>query len=51
METPELNDYRAHLLDALDDQPRRAGEDRPEFLQVLVNHERVGTLNCAHTDP
>jgi hypothetical protein len=51
METPELNDYRAHLLDALDDQPRRAGEERPEFLQVLVNHERVGTLNCAHTDP
>ena len=51
METPELNDYRAHLLDALDDQPRRATEERPGFLQVFVNHERVGTLNCAHTDP
>ena len=51
METPELNDYRAHLLDALDDQPQRATEERPGFLQVFVNHERVGTLNCAHTDP
>ncbi|MGC3975540.1 MAG: hypothetical protein QM771_14330 [Nitrospira sp.] len=51
METPELNDYRAHLLDALDDQPRRAAEERPGFLQVLVNHERIGTLNCAQTDP
>jgi hypothetical protein len=51
MEAPELNDYRAHLLDALDDQPRRAAEERPGFLQVLVNHERIGTLNCAQTDP
>ncbi|MBA5862695.1 MAG: hypothetical protein GDA65_08300 [Nitrospira sp. CR1.1] len=51
MEAPELNDYRTHLLDALDDQPRRAAEERPGFLQVLVNHERVGTLNCAQTDP
>jgi hypothetical protein len=51
MEAPELNDFRAHLLDALDDQPRRAAEERPEFLQVLVNHERVGTLNCAQADP
>ena len=47
MDTPELNDYRAHLLDALDDQPQRAAEERPGFLQVLVNHERVGTLNCS----
>lgn len=51
METPELNDYRAHLLDALDDQPRRVNDERPGFLQVLINHERVGTLNCAQTDP
>ena len=51
MDTPELNDYRAHLLDALDDQPRRAAEERPGFLQVLVNHERVGTLNCSQADP
>ncbi len=51
METPELNDYREHLLDALDDQPRRAAAERPGLLQVLVNHERVGTLNCAQTDP
>lgn len=51
METPELNDYRAHLLDALDDQPRRAAEERPGFFQILVNHEGVGTLNCAQTDP
>lgn len=51
MEIPELNDYREHLLDALDDQPRRAAAERPGLLQVLVNHERVGTLNCAQTDP
>ena len=51
METPELNDYRAHLLDALDDQPRRVIDERPGFLQILVNHERVGTLNCAQIDP
>ena len=51
MDTPELNDYRAHLLDALDDQPRRAAEERPVFLQVLVNHERVGSINCAEPNP
>ena len=51
MDTPELNDYRAHLLDALDDQPRRAAEERPGFLQVLVNHERVGSLNCTQPNP
>ena len=51
MEAPELNDYREHLLDALDDQPRRAAAERPGLLQMLVNHERVGTLDCAHADP
>ena len=51
MEAPELNDYREHLLDALDDQPRRTADERPGFLQVLVNHERVGTLDCAQADP
>jgi hypothetical protein len=51
MEAPELNDYREHLLDALDDQPRRAAAERPGLLQVLVNHERVGTLDCAQADP
>jgi Tfp pilus assembly protein PilN len=51
METPELHDYREHLLDALDDQPRRATAERPELLQILVNHERVGTLDCAQSDP
>lgn len=51
MEAPELNDYREHLLDALDDQPRRAAAERPGLLQILVNHERVGTLDCAHADP
>lgn len=40
MEAPELNDYREHLLEALDDQPRRVAEERLSFLQVLVNHER-----------
>ncbi len=51
MEVPELNDYREHLLDALDDQPRRAAAERPGLLQVLVNHERVGTLDCAQANP
>ncbi|MBA2487369.1 MAG: hypothetical protein H0V35_15005 [Nitrospira sp.] len=51
MEAPELTDYREHLLSALDDQPRRAAEERTRFLQVLVNHERVGTLDCAQADP
>ncbi|MCC2643938.1 MAG: hypothetical protein K0S45_4351 [Nitrospira sp.] len=51
MEAPELNDFREHLLDALDDQPRRAAAERPGLLQVLVNHERVGTLDCAQADP
>ena len=51
MEAPELNDYREHLLDALDDQPRRAASERPGLLQVLVNYERVGTLNCSQTNP
>lgn len=47
MEAPELNDYREHLLEALDDQPRRVAEERLSFLQVLVNHERVGGLDCS----
>ena len=51
MEAPELNDYREHLLDALDDQPRRAAAERPGLLQVFVNHERVGTLDCTQVDP
>ena len=51
MEAPELNDYREHLLDALDDQPRRAAEERPGLLQILVNHERVGALDCAQDRP
>ncbi len=51
MEAPEINDYREHLLDALDDQPRRAAGERPGFLQVLVNHERVGTLDCLQAHP
>jgi hypothetical protein len=51
MEAPELNDYREHLLDALDDQPRRASAEPPGILQILVNHERVGTLDCAHNNP
>ncbi len=51
MEAHELNDYREHLLDALEDQPRRVAAERPGLLQVLVNHERVGTLNCVGDDP
>ena len=51
MEAPELNDYRELLLDALDDQPKHAAAERPGLLQVLVNHERVGMLNCAQTNP
>jgi hypothetical protein len=51
MEAHELNDYREHLLDALEDQPRRAAAERPGLLQIFVNEERVGTLDCAVPDP
>ena len=51
MEQQELNDYRGHLLNALEDQPRRAREERPARVQVIVNHECVGSVDCTKSDP
>ncbi|HET6676474.1 MAG TPA: hypothetical protein VFG71_14110 [Nitrospiraceae bacterium] len=51
MEQQELNDYRGHLLNALEDQPRRAREERPARVQVFVNHECVGSVDCTKSDP
>lgn len=47
----ELNDYREHLLNVLEDQPRRVREERSDRVQVFVNHECVGTLDCTKSDP
>jgi hypothetical protein len=47
----ELNDYREHLLDALEDQPRRSREERPARVQVFINHECVGSMDCAESHP
>lgn len=47
METDErLNEYRRFLISALRD--HRAGQPptEPGLLQVFLNHERVGTLDC-----
>lgn len=47
----ELNDYREHLLNALEDQPRRTREERPTRVQIFVNHECVGSVDCTKSDP
>jgi hypothetical protein len=47
----ELNDYREHLLNALEDQPKRVREERPDRVQIFVNHECVGTVDCTKSDP
>ena len=51
MEPQELRDYRDHLLNALEDQPRRTREERPTRVQIFVNHDCVGSLDCAKSDP
>lgn len=47
----ELKDYREHLLNALEDQPNRVREERPDRVQIFVNHECVGTVDCTKSDP
>jgi len=47
----ELNDYREHLLNALEEQPKRTREERPALVQIFVNHECVGSVDCTKSDP
>jgi hypothetical protein len=47
----ELNDYREHLLNALEDQPRRIREERPARVQIFVNQECVGSVDCTESNP
>ncbi|HEX2056098.1 MAG TPA: hypothetical protein VHF07_06375 [Nitrospiraceae bacterium] len=47
----ELTDYREHLLDALEDQPRRIREERPTRVQIFVNQECVGSVDCTESNP
>jgi hypothetical protein len=42
----QLNAYRERLLDALREHPHRQETERPGELQVFVNGECVGTLDC-----
>lgn len=46
-----LNAYRQRLLESLQDLPKRRRDERPDTLQVFVNHECVGSLNCRSSDP
>ncbi|TKB76034.1 MAG: hypothetical protein E8D45_07015, partial [Nitrospira sp.] len=47
-----LNDYRRYLLGILAEHATRTSyEDTPGRCQVLVNHERVGILDCASFEP
>lgn len=48
----QVNEYRHYLLGLLSEQAiRRPYEDQPGHCQVLVNHERVGTLDCTAVEP
>lgn len=49
-EDSQLSAYRERLLEVLSHPPRQARE-APGLLQVFVNHECVGTLDCSHADP
>src|SRR5881397_2538064 len=51
LEDSQLSTYRERLLESLRQHPRRQGREVPGLLQVFVNHECVGTLDSAHTDP
>jgi signal transduction histidine kinase len=46
-----LSAYRQRLLESLHELPKRRREERPDALQVFVNHECVGSLNCRSSDP
>lgn len=50
-EDGQLSAYRKRLLEALRQHPRRQGREDPGLLQMFVNHECVGTLDCSHADP
>ncbi|MET0515132.1 MAG: hypothetical protein ABW047_07380 [Nitrospiraceae bacterium] len=50
MEQQELNDFRDQLLNSLEEQPRRTEEGRPRSLQIFVNHECVGSVDCMKTN-
>lgn len=47
----DLNAYRQRLLESLQELPKRRREERPDTLQVFVNQECVGCLNCRSSDP
>ncbi len=50
-EDGQLSAYRKRLLEALRQHPRRQGREDPGLLQMFVNHECVGTLDCSQADP
>lgn len=50
-EDGQLSAYRERLLEALRQYPHPQAREDPGLLQVFVNHECVGTLDCSHADP
>ena len=50
MEQQELNDYRDQLLSSLEEHPSRTEEGRQGSLQIFVNHECVGSVDCMKCD-
>ncbi|MGQ0812536.1 MAG: hypothetical protein ACT4OO_15115 [Nitrospiraceae bacterium] len=47
----QLSDYRTRLLETLEDHSSHRHRERSDFLQVFVNHARVGTLDCRRGSP
>ncbi len=48
----QVSEYRRYLLGMLSEHAgRRSYEDQPGQCQVLVNHERVGMLDCTSIEP
>ena len=50
MEQQELNDYRDQLLSSLEEHPSRTEEGRQGSLQIFINHECVGSVDCVKGD-
>lgn len=50
-EQDQLNAYRERLLDSLREHPNRQETERPGELQVFVDGECVGTLDCRGAAP
>ncbi len=46
-----LSQYRQRLLESLRDLPRRQNGEHPARIQVFVNQDCVGTLDCDGVDP